>query len=156
MRPLSQAYLGLVLSFLYLPILVMVAMAFNRSALYELPFTFDLVWFRELAGNQRLEMMLLDQLYYQLRLYRYRSSAKSGRALVAFDEHVAIVDAIENNDPDAAEEAMRTHIFDALSATNWVLGGPHGAAARLGMKRTTLASRMEKLGIMRQHGTMLQ
>ncbi|MET0483278.1 MAG: ABC transporter permease [Aestuariivirgaceae bacterium] len=54
MRPLSQAYLGLVLAFLYLPILVMVAMAFNRSALYELPFTFDLVWFRELAGNQRL------------------------------------------------------------------------------------------------------
>src|SRR5262249_15655080 len=34
-----------------------------------------------LAGNQRLEEMLLDHLYYQLRLYRYRSSAKSGRAL---------------------------------------------------------------------------
>jgi spermidine/putrescine transport system permease protein len=54
MRPLSHAYLGLVLAFLYLPILVMVVMAFNRSPLYELPFTFDLVWFRELAGNQRL------------------------------------------------------------------------------------------------------
>jgi DNA-binding NtrC family response regulator len=56
---------------------------------------------------------------------------------------------------ETLDDAMRTHILDALSATNWVLGGPHGAAARLGMKRTTLASRMEKLGIVRQHGTML-
>ncbi len=50
------------------------------------------------------------------------------------------------------DDMMRAHILDALSATNWVLGGPHGAAACLGMKRTTLASRMEKLGICRQRG----
>jgi formate hydrogenlyase transcriptional activator len=31
------------------------------------------------------------------------------------------------------------------------LGGPKGAAARLGMKRTTLQSKMKKLGIVRQH-----
>ena len=37
----------------------------------------------------------------------------------------------------------------ALSDTNWVLSGPHGAAARLGLKRTTLQSRMRKLGIER-------
>ena len=49
-----KAYLGLVLVFLYLPIVVMIAMAFNRSALYELPFTFDLVWFKALAQNERL------------------------------------------------------------------------------------------------------
>ena len=49
-----QTYLGLVLVFLYLPIVVMIAMAFNRSALYELPFTFDLVWFKALAHNERL------------------------------------------------------------------------------------------------------
>jgi len=36
-----------------------------------------------------------------------------------------------------------------LGETNWVLAGPRGAAARLGMKRTTLQSRMQKLGIMR-------
>jgi len=52
------------------------------------------------------------------------------------------------------DDAMRAHILDALCTTNWVLGGPHGAAARLGMKRTTLASRMEKLGIFRQRGIM--
>ncbi|TMB37717.1 MAG: Fis family transcriptional regulator, partial [Deltaproteobacteria bacterium] len=38
-------------------------------------------------------------------------------------------------------------ILRALLETNWVLGGPHGAAARLGLKRTTLQSRIQKLGI---------
>ena len=45
--------------------------------------------------------------------------------------------------------AEREHIVRALEATNWVLAGPHGAAARLGMKRTTLQSKMQKLGVMR-------
>jgi spermidine/putrescine transport system permease protein len=49
-----KTYLGLVLVFLYLPIAVMIVMAFNRSALYEMPFTFDLVWFKALAHNERL------------------------------------------------------------------------------------------------------
>ncbi len=47
------------------------------------------------------------------------------------------------------EAAEREHILRALQATNWVLGGANGAAARLGMKRTTLQSRMQKLGITR-------
>jgi len=50
---------------------------------------------------------------------------------------------------ETLDDAMRAHILDALRATNWVVAGPHGAAARLGMKRSTLASRMEKLGIVR-------
>jgi DNA-binding GntR family transcriptional regulator len=66
-----------------------------------------------LAGNRRLEALLLDNLYYQLRLYRYRSSARSGRALKALGEHVAIVDAIESGDAEAAEKAMRVHIRNA-------------------------------------------
>ena len=49
-----KLYLGLVLVFLYLPIVVMIAMAFNRSALSEMPFTFELVWFKALAQNQKL------------------------------------------------------------------------------------------------------
>jgi formate hydrogenlyase transcriptional activator len=47
------------------------------------------------------------------------------------------------------EAAEREHILEALRATNWTISGPHGAAARLGMKRTTLQSRMKKLGISR-------
>ena len=47
------------------------------------------------------------------------------------------------------EEAEREHIRRALQQANWLVGGPAGAAARLGMKRTTLQSRMVKLGIER-------
>jgi hypothetical protein len=36
-----------------------------------------------------------------------------------------------------------------LEATGWLVGGPYGAAARLGMKRTTLIARMKKHGIFR-------
>jgi len=47
------------------------------------------------------------------------------------------------------EAAEREHILRALRDTNWIIAGPNGAAARLGMKRTTLQSRMAKLGISR-------
>jgi formate hydrogenlyase transcriptional activator len=47
------------------------------------------------------------------------------------------------------EEAQRGHIVRTLKDTNWVIGGPAGAAARLGTKRTTLQYRMKKLGIIR-------
>jgi len=47
------------------------------------------------------------------------------------------------------EEAEREHILKALRDTKWVLGGLTGAAAKLGMKRTTLHSKMRKLGIAR-------
>ena len=47
------------------------------------------------------------------------------------------------------EDAERDHIVRALGEANWVIGGPNGAAARLGMKRTTLQSKMQKLGISR-------
>jgi formate hydrogenlyase transcriptional activator len=47
------------------------------------------------------------------------------------------------------EDAEREHIRHALQESNWTVGGPFGAAARLGMKRTTLQSKMEKLGIAR-------
>lgn len=50
----ARLYLGLVLAFLYLPIVVMAVMAFNRSALYELPIVFDTVWFERLPTNDRL------------------------------------------------------------------------------------------------------
>jgi len=46
-------------------------------------------------------------------------------------------------------DAEREHILSALRETGWVLGGPAGAAARLGMKRTTLQNKMRKLGISR-------
>lgn len=47
------------------------------------------------------------------------------------------------------EDVERDHILHALDASSWVVGGLNGAAGRLGMKRTTLVSKMQKLGISR-------
>lgn len=44
-------------------------------------------------------------------------------------------------------EAERAHITATLRETNWVVGGPRGAAAQLGLPRTTLLARMQRLGI---------
>jgi formate hydrogenlyase transcriptional activator len=46
-------------------------------------------------------------------------------------------------------DAEREHILGALREAGWVVGGPNGAAARLGMKRSTLYKKMTKLGISR-------
>jgi formate hydrogenlyase transcriptional activator len=46
-------------------------------------------------------------------------------------------------------DAEREHILRTLSETGWVVSGPKGAAARLGMKRGTLQNKMRKLGILR-------
>jgi len=45
------------------------------------------------------------------------------------------------------EATEREAILRALHESGWVLGGPRGAATRLGLKRTTLQSRLQKLGI---------
>jgi formate hydrogenlyase transcriptional activator len=50
------------------------------------------------------------------------------------------------------EDAERAHILAILKETKWVLSGPQGAAARLGLNRSTLRFRMGKLGIVRPAG----
>jgi formate hydrogenlyase transcriptional activator len=52
-----------------------------------------------------------------------------------------------SNEPVTLEEAERDHILNALRESNWVVGGARGAAARLGVKRTTLISKMRKRGL---------
>jgi formate hydrogenlyase transcriptional activator len=51
--------------------------------------------------------------------------------------------------PVTLEQAEREHILKVLRDAQWVIGGTSGAAAKLGMKRTTLQSKMQKLGISR-------
>jgi formate hydrogenlyase transcriptional activator len=51
--------------------------------------------------------------------------------------------------PVTLEDAERDHILRALEQTGWVIGGGRGAAARLGLKRTSLVSTMRRLGIVR-------
>lgn len=50
---------------------------------------------------------------------------------------------VQNNET-RAQKSPRT-----LAATNWVVGDPEGAAARLGLQQTTLTAKMQKLGISR-------
>src|SRR5260370_36763890 len=53
------------------------------------------------------------------------------------------------------EDAERDHIRKTLEQTRWVVAGPNGAAARLGIKRSTLYFRMQKLGISRTKRDLL-
>jgi formate hydrogenlyase transcriptional activator len=52
--------------------------------------------------------------------------------------------------PGTLEEFERAHITATLRATNWVVGGRLGAAAKLGLARTTLIAMMQRLGICRE------
>jgi formate hydrogenlyase transcriptional activator len=56
---------------------------------------------------------------------------------------------IDSPESITVEEAERDHIRKTLEQTHWVIAGPRGAAVRLGMKRSTVYSRMRKLGISR-------
>ena len=57
--------------------------------------------------------------------------------------------ATDLNGASTLEAVEREHILRILQDSNWVIGGPAGAAARLGLKRTTLNNRIRKLGITR-------
>ena len=70
--------------------------------------------------------------------------------------HIAVPDAVPDSGnvrwtPPVSkdENPERERILDALRVSSGVVGGPEGAAARLGLRRTTLQSRMKKLGIAR-------
>ncbi|HXA77882.1 MAG TPA: sigma 54-interacting transcriptional regulator [Candidatus Acidoferrales bacterium] len=65
------------------------------------------------------------------------------------NKEVAQKETERQNIRSVLEEAERRHLMDVLQATNWVVAGPNGAAIRLGMKRSTLQFRMQKLGISR-------
>ena len=65
------------------------------------------------GNNPRLEHLLLDEVYYQLRIQRLKSSTRPGRAQAALAEHREILEALQSRNPDRAEEAMRRHIRNA-------------------------------------------
>jgi formate hydrogenlyase transcriptional activator len=60
-----------------------------------------------------------------------------------------LLGADKGDDLATLKNVEREHIIRALAATNWVVGGPKGAAARIGLQRTTLIAKMQKLGITR-------
>src|SRR5271154_188204 len=72
------------------------------------------------------------------------SSAPPSSLLRALPVHEHLPRTIES---ERLDDVDRRHIRAVLEATNWVVGGPGGAAVRLGMKRPTLIYKMQKLGI---------
>jgi DNA-binding NtrC family response regulator len=72
-----------------------------------------------------------------------------GSVLQISTEGLKTSDPIASNSSSTLEDLEREHILQVLRQTGSVIGGPRGAAARLGLKRTTLLSKMERLGISR-------
>ena len=64
-------------------------------------------------------------------------------------QKVSSLSTASENIPTKLREVEREHILRTLKDTKWIIGGPSGAAARLGMKRTTLGSLVKRLGITR-------
>jgi len=89
------------------------------------------------ARCERLEKMLLDEVYYQLRIHRLRSSTRPGRAQQALGEHREILDALVSRNPDAAEGTMRRHIRNARLSTLSVMA--EEAAAEPGVRKVARA-----------------
>jgi DNA-binding GntR family transcriptional regulator len=73
--------------------------------------------------------MLLDELYYQLRIQRLRSSTRPGRAQQALSEHREILAALASRNPDAAEGTMRHHIRNARLSSVSALSVEHSGQA---------------------------
>ncbi len=75
----------------------------------------------------------------------------SGRVLSPrMTELKTLIQATVSAPTQTLSDAERAHILGILREANWVVGGRDGAAARLGLPRTTLISRMQKLGISRK------
>jgi formate hydrogenlyase transcriptional activator len=73
----------------------------------------------------------------------------SGNSLQAPLAELARSPEAETSGAVTLEDAERDHIRKILESSKWVVSGPNGAAARLGIKRSTLYFRMQKLGISR-------
>lgn len=113
--------------------------------------------FRIVKGsrNVRLVQMLCEDLYYLLRVYRYKSSTKPGRAKQALREHKDIVAALVRRDPVDAEQKMRQHIRNArLYVEEQMKETAHRQEATLPTAkpkiRRTLLSKESKIAVQRR------
>jgi DNA-binding NtrC family response regulator len=132
------------------------AVILTRGSVLEIPFT-ELKQSAKIAAHQangsRLEareredllIRELQNLIEQAATLAQGHTPKNPLSELALAAKVA-ADQINASTPESLE---RERILDALHESNWVVGGPTGAAARLGLNRTTLHTRMSKLGITR-------
>src|SRR4029453_12496707 len=102
------------------------------------------LWDYSWPGNIRELQNLLERAVILTRgtvLQVPLSELKHGSSSASDQSHSSTLESIE-----------REHIWRVLRDTSWVIGGPNGAAARLGLNRTTLNNRLRKLGIQRPRG----
>jgi formate hydrogenlyase transcriptional activator len=76
-----------------------------------------------------------------------RADAAAEESVMREPRSKALTDGVGGNLRAALDDAERQRIVATLEETNWKVAGPRGAAALLGMPRSTLQSRMQKLGI---------
>lgn len=82
------------------------------------------------SKNDRLINLLCNDLYYQMRLYRYQFGMRGHRAPKAYSEHEHIVDAIANRDGEMAELLMRLHIRSSRKNIERMLKNPDPNATK--------------------------
>jgi formate hydrogenlyase transcriptional activator len=79
----------------------------------------------------------------------------SGTGIGAPIERLSRTEQFTSVGPRSLAQAQIDHILNVLKETNWVIGGPNGAAVRLALKRTTLIGKMNKLGLSRSAASPL-
>ncbi|WIY53173.1 GntR family transcriptional regulator [Devosia sp. YIM 151766] len=84
---------------------------FQRPGDYD--FHFRII---QACGNRLLTQMLCEDMYHLLRVYRFHSSKRTGRAVEALNEHRRILDAMRKRDPALAEKEIRRHLARAREA----------------------------------------
>ena len=78
------------------------------------------------------------------------TSGNTLRPPLADLQHEVAPTSHRSSEPLTLEQATFAHVLDALEKTNWVIGGPRGAAERLGLKRTTLTCMIQRMGLSRR------
>jgi formate hydrogenlyase transcriptional activator len=112
----------------------------NRRALWLSPAAMDALVAHSWPGNIRELQNLIERAVI-------RSAGDELQVpLDDLDDEAGIERGVDGG---TLKEAERLHILATLKKTRWVVSGPRGAAARLGINRSTLQFRMKKLGIER-------
>jgi formate hydrogenlyase transcriptional activator len=112
----------------------------NRRALWISPSAMDALVSHSWPGNIRELQNLIERAVIR---------SPGDELQVPLDDLDDDAEIESGGDGGTLKEAERLHILGTLKKTGWVLSGPRGAAARLGINRSTLQFRMKKLGIER-------
>jgi transcriptional regulator with GAF, ATPase, and Fis domain len=80
----------------------------------------------------------------------------TGSVLIAPLDSLVSTEPVNPHPAQTLAQAEFNHILNIIKQVNWVIGGPNGAAKKLGVKRTTLIGKMRKLGLTRSREAALE